>query len=77
MLADARVVWLVAILGLGLAGWLGDKGDRKGNKEVIIGDCSWWWRRLWFWTRWFQDMAEMTVEGYEKVKRPNLVREKH
>ena len=48
-------------------GYFSDRFDRYGNKHPILGDCSWWGRRTWFWTWSAQDMPTLTLEGYEKV----------
>ena len=41
--------------------------DRYGNQHHILGDCSWWGRKTWFWTVSAQDMPSLTIDGYRKV----------
>ncbi|CAI6337029.1 unnamed protein product [Periconia digitata] len=47
--------------------------DRYGNKYPILGDCSWWGRKTWFWGASAQDMPTLVLNGYEKYSRNGQV----
>ena len=61
---------LVCLSSIIFYSYVSDKMERRGNVYPIMGDCSWWRRRLWFWTQWNQDFNTLCYKGYEMVPWP-------
>ena len=40
---------------------------RTKRPYPVLGDSSYWGRRLWFFSRWFQDSRNILQEGHQKV----------
>ncbi|CAI6337031.1 unnamed protein product [Periconia digitata] len=38
---------------------------------TVLGDCTYWGRRTWFFCRWFQDSMNLLIEGYHKFSKRN------